>query len=77
MNYVLACLTQIQNGNNGLTVKARGRAISRAVDITQILTRRFVTEMKVTGITIDTEHLKSQVTNEMSYVSSIEIRLQR
>ena len=77
MNYVLACLTQIQNGNDGLTVKARGRAISRAVDVAQILTRRFVTDMKVISISIDTEQVQSQFTNEMNYVSSIVIKLQR
>ena len=77
MNYVLACLTQIQNGNEGITVKARGKAISRAVDVAQILTKRFATDIKVKSISINTEQVKSNITGEMSNVSSIEIRLQR
>ncbi|MHA1738155.1 MAG: RNA-binding protein, partial [Candidatus Heimdallarchaeota archaeon] len=32
MSYVLACITQLNEGNQDLILKARGRAISRAVD---------------------------------------------
>jgi DNA-binding protein len=75
VNYVLACLTQINNGSNVVTVKARGRAISRAVDVAQVLTKRFATDIKVQGIAINTEQVKSTITGGMSNVSSIEIKL--
>jgi DNA-binding protein len=77
MAYVLACLTQIQNGNEGVTVKARGKAISRAVDVAQILTKRFATDIKVKSISINTEQVKSNITGGMNNVSSIEIKLQK
>jgi DNA-binding protein len=77
MAYVLACLTLIQNGNEGLTLKARGKAISRAVDVAQILTKRFATDIKVQSVSINTEQVKSEITQGMSNVSSIEIKLQR
>jgi DNA-binding protein len=77
MAYVLACLTQIQNGSDGITVKARGKAISRAVDVAQILTKRFATDIKVTNIAINTEQVKSNITGGMSNVSSIEIKLHK
>ena len=77
MNYVLACLTQIQNGTNTVTVKARGRAISRAVDVAQIVTKRFATDITVKHISISTEQVKSMMTGGMSNVSSIEIELQK
>jgi len=77
MNYVLACLTQIQNGTNTVTVKARGKAISRAVDVAQIVTKRFATDIAVKHISLNTEQVKSTVTGGMSNVSSIEIELQR
>lgn len=77
MNYVLACLTQINNGTNTVTVKARGKAISRAVDVAQVLTKRFATDIKVQTISINTEQVKSTITGGMSNVSSIEIRLSR
>jgi DNA-binding protein len=77
MNYVLACLTQIQNGTNTVTVKARGRAISRAVDVAQIVTKRFATDIAVKHISINTEQVRSTVTGGMNNVSSIEIELQK
>ncbi len=75
MNYVLAVLTQINNGSNVVTVKARGRAISRAVDVAQVLTKRFATDVRVQNISINTEQGKSTITGGMNNVSSIEIKL--
>jgi len=77
MNYVLACLTQIQNGTNTITVKARGKAISRAVDVAQIVTKRFATDITVKHIALNTEQVKSTVDGVTSNVSSIEIELQK
>lgn len=77
MNYVLACLTVLSNGTEGVTVKARGKAISRAVDVAQVLTKRFATDVKVKSISINTEQVKSEMTGGMNNVSSIEIKLQR
>ena len=77
MAYVLAGLTLIQNGSEGVTIKARGKAISRAVDVAQILTKRFATDIKVKTISLNTEQVKSNVTDGMSNVSSIEIKLHR
>jgi len=77
MNYVLACLTMLQNENSGVTVKARGKSISRAVDVAQILTKRFATDVSVKKININTEQVKSIETGSMNNVSSIEIRLER
>lgn len=75
MNYVLACLTLIQNGADSVIVKARGRAISKAVDVAQILTKRFGTDLSVKKVSIDTEQVKSAETGAVNNVSSIEIHL--
>lgn len=75
MNYVLACLTLFQNGVESVKVKARGRAISKAVDVTQVLIKRFATDLHVKKIDINTEQLKSTETGAMNNVSSIEISL--
>jgi DNA-binding protein len=58
-----------------VTVKARGRAISKAVDVAQILTKRFATEVAISKVAIDTEQVKSIETGAMNNVSSIEIHL--
>jgi len=74
MSYVLAIVTQFNSGSNDVVVKARGRAISRAVDAAEITRNRFVTDAKIKDIRIGTE----AITNEegrTSNVSSIEITL--
>ncbi len=74
MSYVLAVVTQFNSGSDEVIIKARGRAISRAVDAAEITRNRFVEKAKIKEIKIGTE----SITNEEgrnSNVSSIEIRL--
>ncbi len=77
MNYVLACLTLLQNGTNEVNLKARGRAISKAVDAAEIVTRRFAPDVSVKRIEIGTEQVGNSESGEISNVSSMEIRLSR
>ena len=55
MNYVLACITLFHSGAKEIDVKARGRAISRAVDVVEIVRRRFLPDVKVKNIDIGTD----------------------
>ncbi len=71
MNYVLAVVTQFNNGAKEVTIKARGRAISRAVDVAEVTRNRFVKESKVKDIKIDTEKIASD--RGESNVSTMEI----
>ena len=71
MNYVLAVVTQFNNGADEVLIKARGRAISRAVDVAEISRNRFLTEVNVRDIAISTESLSTE-TGETN-VSAIEI----
>ncbi|MEM0332797.1 MAG: DNA-binding protein Alba [Archaeoglobaceae archaeon] len=75
MNYVLAVLTQFNSGATEVSIKARGKAISRAVDVAEIVRKRFLPDVDVKDIKISTE----QVTGEQgtANVSAIEIVLQR
>jgi len=75
MNYVLACLTMIQNGATEVVLKARGRAISKAVDTAEITCKKFAQDIVVKNIKIDTEQIKNAETGNVSNVSSIEIYL--
>ena len=79
MNYVLACITLFHGGAKEVNVKARGREISRAVDIVEIARRRFLPDAKVGNITIGTEQLQVGEEGNMSTtnVSTIEIILTR
>lgn len=76
MSYVLACVTQFSRGANKIVVKARGRAISRAVDVTEVLKSRFMADVKVQNIEISTEVIKTDEGKEIN-VSAIEIALSK
>jgi len=74
MSYVLAVVTQFNGGSDEVVIKARGRAISRAVDTAEITRNRFVTNAKVKDIKIGTETITNEE-GKSSNVSSIEISL--
>ena len=75
MSYVLAVVTEFQRDNaDEVIIKARGRAISRAVDAAEIARNRFVTDATVKEINISTESLTNEE-GRTSNVSSIEIIL--
>ena len=74
MNYVLAVLTQFNSGATEVSIKARGRAISRAVDVAEIVRNRFMPGVQVKDIKIGTEELESEQ-GRRSNVSTIEIVL--
>ena len=76
MNYVLAVVTQINEGVSEVHLKARGRAISRCVDVAEIVKNRFITDIEVESINICTEEI---LNNEgtAANVSAIEIQLSK
>ena len=58
MRYVTAMITAYnQQGVDSITLKARGRTISRAVDVAEITRNRFITGLESPVIAIDTEQL--------------------
>ena len=77
MSYVLAVVTQFNTGGSEeVVIKARGRAISRAVDTAEIVRNRFVTDAVVKDINISTESMTNEE-GRTSNVSSIEICLSK
>ncbi len=76
MSYVLASLTVFHGGCDQVTLKARGRAISKAVDTAEIVRNRFLKDIEVKSIKISTETLKTAEGNEIN-TSAIEIVLAR
>jgi len=77
MNYVLACLTLFQNGTIEVSLKARGRAISKAVDAAEILSNRYAPDVSVKKIDINTEQVADRESGGTTNVSSMEIRLSK
>lgn len=76
MGYVLAIVTQFNNGMPEVNVKARGKIISKAVDVAEIVRHRFVPNSKIKSINISTEELTSE-DGSKSKVSAIEICVQK
>lgn len=76
MNYVLAAVTHFNTGQAEVVVKARGRSISRAVDVAEIVRNRFVPGSKVRDVRIATEKVTGD-DGRVASVSSIEIVLAR
>jgi DNA-binding protein len=78
MNYVLACITLFHGGAKEVSVKARGRSISRAIDVVEVVRRRFLPEVKIKNVGIGTDQLAPREEgSSTSNVSTIEITLQR
>jgi len=75
MNYVLAVVTQFNNGAQEVAIKARGKAISRAVDTAEIALNRFLEGVAKKEIVTSTENIDTD--SGKTNVSSIEITLAR
>jgi len=78
MNYVLACITLFHGGAKEVNVKARGRSISRAVDVVEVVRRRFLPDVKVRRVGIGTQQMAPREEGgSPTNVSTIEITLER
>lgn len=78
MNYVLACITLFHSGAKEVSIKARGKAISRAIDVAEVVRRRFLPDVTVAKVGIGTDQISPQEEGStMTNVSTIEITLQR
>lgn len=76
MNYVLFTVNQLQDAKE-IVIKARGRSIHRAVDVAEILRRRFITTLKVKKIELGTEEVQDKEKNIMRRISTIEITVKK
>jgi len=79
MNYVLAIITAFSSGTaKEITLKARGQAITTAVDVAEITRSRFLKDLKVSKIAIGTAEMPPREgENRSRMVSTIEISLSK
>jgi DNA-binding protein len=75
MSYVLAVVTQFSDGINDVHIKARGRSISRAVDVAEVVKNRFVQGVKV-DVQIGTDEVTDENNNKIN-VSTIDVVLNK
>jgi archaea-specific DNA-binding protein len=79
MNYITAVVMQFTTKNlNEVIVKARGKFISRAVDVAEVASKKFLAEhnIKVKDIKIDSEEFENKEGKKVN-VSTIEITLSK
>ena len=76
MSYCLAVLTSLRDGDSRGALKARGRAISTAVDVAEVIRNRYMENLTVENIEIGTEELESRE-GQMRNVSTMTIILKR
>ncbi|MBN2052740.1 DNA-binding protein Alba [Candidatus Woesearchaeota archaeon] len=76
MNYVTGVVVQFTTkGAQEVTIKARGKFISRAVDVAEVVMKRFLKDqIALKEIRIDSEGFKNQEGQDVR-VSTIEITL--
>ncbi|MGB9728806.1 MAG: DNA-binding protein Alba [Thermoprotei archaeon] len=75
MTYVTAVLTQFTRGNKKIILKARGKAITSAVTVAELLKNKILPgQIKISNISIGTESVGKG--NEIRDVSTIEIVLE-
>jgi len=79
MSYVLAVITSLSSSNaKEITLKARGQAITTAVDVAEIVRSRFLKELKVDKIAIGTEQMPAREGESGArMVSTMEITLKK
>jgi DNA-binding protein Alba len=77
MSYVMAIITSLSASNaKEITLKARGQAITTAVDVAEITIRRFLKDLKISKIGIGSEEMPPREgQNRSRMVSTIEITL--
>jgi DNA-binding protein len=75
MIYVLAVITYMNTPDaKEVVLKARGRAITTAVDVAEVTRRRFMQKLQIDKIDVGTEELTEQDGRKRA-VSTIEIKL--
>jgi len=76
MAYATAVMMHFQSGAKVLTIRARGRAISRAVDVVEVVRRRFFGgKMSVKEVTIGTQAIGEG--GDTRNVSTIDIKIEK
>ena len=75
MNYVLAAVTQFSDGMQDIHIKARGKNICRAVDVAEVVRKRFVQGLTA-QIEIGTVEIVEEGGSKVN-VSTIDIQLRK
>ena len=76
MNYVVACVTLFNSGAEEVMVRARGQAITKAVETVLMLRNSFIKDLEIGEIRIGSEEVTS-LDGTRGSISTIEIMLEK
>jgi DNA-binding protein len=76
MNYVVACVTLFNSGADEIMVRARGQAITKAVETVLMLRNSFVKNLEIEEIRIGSEEV-TRLDGTRGSISTIEIMLEK
>lgn len=77
MNYVTGVVMQFNNGESEVIVKARGKFISKGVDVAEVARRKFLDEkVSVKNVSIGSEEFENKE-GKLVNVSILEITLKK
>ena len=74
LNYVTACITMFNSGAEHVILRSRGEAINMAVEVVQVLKKKFVSTVEISKIQIDEENIVARDGRRMN-VPVLEIEL--
>ena len=60
MAYCLAVMTALRDDKSEVTLMARGRSISKAVDVAEVVRNQFISNLGIKDITIGTEQMETE-----------------
>ena len=64
--YITACITMFNSGADHVVLRSRGEAINMAVDVVQLLKKRFMSQVEISKIQIDGENVVSRDGRQLS-----------
>jgi DNA-binding protein len=76
MNYVVACVTLFNSGAEQVMVRARGQAITKAVEAVMMLRNSFLKDLEIEDIRIGSEEV-TRLDGSRGSISTIEILLEK
>ena len=71
--YVTACITSFNSGSKELTIRARGQAITRAIDVVNSLQRSFLKKIYIVDVKISSDEFNDG--SRTTWKSTIEIKI--
>ncbi|MDD5417717.1 MAG: DNA-binding protein Alba [Candidatus Nanoarchaeia archaeon] len=75
MDYVTAVIFQFNTGSDEVILKAKGNMISRAVDVAEIVKKRYMGQVKLDGFAVNSEVVRNR--EGQTRISTMELTLKK